>query len=199
MFHFRSIFGRFEIVYFSSGATEVCLEFYDARNVTVREGETAIFGCPLEDKCLADSVEWFELDANGDRQPLKDSRVEIFSFDPLLMWLSLMLSIFQFSTDFRLLGTWQILKKVTKESTDVSLEMHKEKWKAKCTWKWFQFLDTSQPPREVLSSKCSLPRSIEKRLCVHLSFEFIDQLNFTWNTIKKWVWIPWFAIINLHL
>lgn len=84
-FHFWSINGRFEIAYFSSGATEVCLEFYDARNVTVREGETAIFGCPLEDKCLADSVEWFELDANGDRQPLKDSRVEIFSFDPLLM------------------------------------------------------------------------------------------------------------------
>lgn len=52
-------------------------------NLTVNEGSTAIFRCPVS--CNVDAVEWFEFQGEA-KQQLKDSRVEIFAFDPLLMY-----------------------------------------------------------------------------------------------------------------
>ena len=56
-------------------------------NLTVSEGGTAIYRCPLDTatSCLVDSVEWFQVNPDGSRKLLKDSRVEVFAFDPLLM------------------------------------------------------------------------------------------------------------------
>ena len=56
-------------------------------NLTVSEGGTAIFRCPLDtaNSCIVDSVEWFQVNSDGSRSLLRDSRVEVFAFDPLLM------------------------------------------------------------------------------------------------------------------
>ena len=56
-------------------------------NLTLSEGGTAIFRCPLDtaSSCLVDLVEWFQVNPDGSRSILKDSRVEVFAFDPLLM------------------------------------------------------------------------------------------------------------------
>lgn len=56
-------------------------------NLTVSEGGTAIYRCPLDTatSCLVDLVEWFQVNPDGTRKLLRDSRVEVFAFDPLLM------------------------------------------------------------------------------------------------------------------
>jgi hypothetical protein len=56
-------------------------------NMSTIEGGTAIFKCPLDtsSSCLVDFVEWYRLDEDGDRSLIRDHRVEVFAFDPLLM------------------------------------------------------------------------------------------------------------------
>jgi len=59
-------------------------------NLTVSEGGTAIYRCPLDTatSCLVDLVEWFQVNPDGTRKLLRDSRVEVFAFDPLLMYMT---------------------------------------------------------------------------------------------------------------
>ena len=56
-------------------------------NMTVTEGGTAIFRCPMDavKSCIAQKVEWFRVNSEGTSEPLKNPRVEVFAFDPLLM------------------------------------------------------------------------------------------------------------------
>ena len=53
----------------------------------ITEGGTAIFRCPVDtaNSCLIEAVEWFRISKDGSQDRLKNSRVEVFSFDPLLM------------------------------------------------------------------------------------------------------------------
>ena len=55
-------------------------------NIDASEGGTAIFRCPLDTStsCLVDNVEWYRMKSDGSRILLR-GRIEVFSFDPLLM------------------------------------------------------------------------------------------------------------------
>ena len=64
--------------------------FLDWSNMTIREGSTALFKCPVDmsASCLADSsIQWYKLNPLDPEQKLllEDSRLELFSSDPLLM------------------------------------------------------------------------------------------------------------------
>ena len=56
-------------------------------NMTVTEEGTAIFRCPMDtvNSCIVQEVKWYRVTIAGNREELRDSRVEIFAFDPLLM------------------------------------------------------------------------------------------------------------------
>ena len=75
--------------------------FLDWSNMTIREGSTALFKCPVDmsSSCLADfSIQWYKLNLDSEPEAetteaeaaeqkllLEDSRLELFSSDPLLM------------------------------------------------------------------------------------------------------------------
>ena len=88
----RNFFNLFQSFFFSlskKSEVEECgvAQMLSWSNLTVSEGGTAIYRCPLDTatSCLVDLVEWFQVNPDGTRKLLRDSRVEVFAFDPLLM------------------------------------------------------------------------------------------------------------------
>ena len=71
--------------YFAECSGPIFLEW---SNMTIREGSTALFKCPVDvsASCATDSIQWYKLNAmDGDQKLLEDSRIEVFSSDPLVM------------------------------------------------------------------------------------------------------------------